>query len=54
MGYLSSIFGGGGLEVFGICQLPLHLGNFFSNFYFNETFKYSINDVIIEGGKRSG
>lgn len=29
MGYLLSIFGGGGLEVFGICQLPLNLGNYF-------------------------
>ena len=29
MGYLMSIFGGGGLEVFGIYRLPLNLGIYF-------------------------
>ena len=33
MGYLSSIFGGGVLEVFGIYQLPLNLGNIFFYMY---------------------
>lgn len=33
IGYLSSIFGGGVLEVFGIYQLPLNLGNLFFNLY---------------------